>query len=208
MEGDIAPLNIISKIAKTHTSSLIIDDAHGIGILGENGRGASESHHLDPTNEKILIMPLGKAFNAIGAVVAGRKDVIDRIAISAKSYRYTTTLPPAICSALQTSLKIVADDNWRRSQLKNNIKFFIDYAQEKKIALLNIDLSPIKPILIACNNSATAIHKYLLKNNFYVPVIMHPTVAENKARLRISLNCMHNKKQITQLLDLISKVKL
>ena len=105
---------------------MIVDDAHGIGVLGQNGRGICEYHRLSQKDVTYLITPLGKAFGAVGGIVSGSNDVIEAVLQLARTYIYTTALPPAIAIATMQSLKIVQQESWRRDRLNNLIKYFIE----------------------------------------------------------------------------------
>jgi 8-amino-7-oxononanoate synthase len=201
MEGDLAPIPGLVKAAKKHNAGLLIDDAHGIGILGKSGAGVADHCGLKQESFTCMTLPLGKAFNAMGAIVAGRSAVIDTVLQFANTYRYTTALPPSICRAIKSTLTIIHQENWRREQLKENIVFFISYAVEKGLDLISTDETPIKTILIKCHTKLLSIQNKLLEKGFFVSAIRPPTVPQNKARLRISLNSLHTQDQITQLID-------
>lgn len=203
MEGDIAPIPDIIQLAAQYKAGLLIDDAHGIGWLGKSGAGITEHFGLTQNDFSCIVAPLGKAFNAMGAIVAGKSEIIETILQFSKSYRYTTALPPVICKAIQTALTIIQEENWRRHQLTKNICFFISYATEKGLNLISHSETPIIPILIHDNTKVLALQHFLFEKGFYVSAIRPPTVPKNKARLRISLNCLHTENEITQLIDYI-----
>lgn len=207
MEGDIAPIKDIVAIAHKQKASLIIDDAHGIGVLGNHGGGIFEHAGITQNQVACLITPLGKAFNGPGAIVAGKSDVIEAILQFARSYRYTTAMPPAICSALITSLDVVQNDNWRRIRLKELIQFFTENTIKRGLSLTSSDLTSIKSIIIGDNHSVTKLQAKMLAKGFYISCIRPPTVPEKTARVRISLNCLHTEKQIINLLDYISEYR-
>lgn len=201
MEGSLAPIPALSKLAQQFGSGLIIDDSHGIGVLGENGAGVTEHYQLQQHDFSCLVLPLGKAFNALGAIVAGQADIIEAILQFSRTYRYTTAMPPAVCGAIQASLKIIQQEHWRRQQLVKNIQFFIAYCKDKGLNLLSNDETPIKPILIEGQTNLLMLQEFLLTKGFYVSAIRPPTVPKNKARLRISLNSLHTQDEIIQLTD-------
>lgn len=204
MEGDIAPVKDIVEIAKYHQAGLLIDDAHGIGWLGNTGGGICEYQNITQEQLTCLILPLGKAFNGIGCIVAGNNKIIESVLQFSNTYRYTTTLPIAVCAALKKSLQVIMDEQWRRVQLKNNIRLFLDYAKLKKLTLLSCAETPIKSVLIRNNEKSHKIQEVLLENGFYASSILPPTVPKNGARLRISLNCHHTESQMIALLDCIA----
>ena len=201
MEGDVAPVSDLVNLAKQYRSGLLIDDAHGVGVLGNTGRGSAEYFCLQQHEYTCLVLPLGKAFNAMGAVVAGQSNVIESILQFSKSYRYTTALPPAICMGLQASLQVIQAERWRQKKLKENILFFIAYASEKGLFLISNDGTPIKSILVHDNERVLALQNFLLSKGFFVAAIRPPTVPKNGARLRLSINSLHTQTQIIQVID-------
>jgi len=205
MSGCITPINEIIEVTQNINSNLIIDDAHGIAILGKNGGGICEAYKINQNQYTCLVLPLGKAFNGMGAIVAGRSQIIEYLLQFAKSYKYSTLLPPAVCSALQTALSIIINEKWRRELLKRKIHFFINYASEIGLELISKDITPIKCIVVSNNNQIMQLQTYLLEQGFYVSAIRPPTIPPNSARLRISLNCHHSESQMMNLLDFIQK---
>lgn len=204
MEGNIAPIPELVALSRLHNAGLIIDDAHGIGVLGDNGGGVAEQFNLNQTQFSCLMLPLGKAFNAIGAIVAGRNEILNTVLQFSKSYRTTTAMPAAVCAALQASLKVVIEEQWRREKLKKNIEYFIQYANEKNLNFSALAKTPIKSLIIGDNNKTLQLQKFLLSKGVYVPAILPPSVPNSAARLRISLNSSHTQKQLTDLLDMIA----
>lgn len=203
MDGHIAPIKEIVSIARQNYSIPIIDDAHGIGVLGAHGRGAIEYFKLKQSDIPCIIAPLGKAFNGIGAIVAGQRDIIEYIGQFARHHRYTTALPPAISHALNTSLAIIKKDKWRRQKLMENIEYFNEQAYHYGLPLISSEITPIRSILVKDSERLIALQRYLIGQGFYVAAIRPPTVAKNTARLRISINCLHSKSQLRLLLEAI-----
>lgn len=201
MEGDIAPILDLAQLAKQYHAGLIIDDAHGIGVLGKTGKGVSEHFALPQKNYSCLVIPLGKAFNAIGAIVAGRKEIMDTVLQFSRSYCYSTALPPACCVAIQASLAVIQQESWRQQRLQENIQFFIHYATERGLNLVAVDKTPIKSILVQDNERVLTLQKSLLAKGFYVSAIRPPTVPRGKARLRLSINSLHTQDQLAKLID-------
>lgn len=204
MEGDISPIDKISKIADQNKSSLIVDDAHGVGVLGQNGGGICEYYQLSQKDVACLVTPLGKAFGAIGGVVSGTKELIEAILQLARTYIYTTALPPAIAVAAMQSLKIVQQESWRRDRLNNLIKYFIEQASQRELQLVSNNHTPIKSILIGSNLKVQQIQQKLLQKGFYISCIRPPTVPVGTARIRITINCNHHEQEIERLLDHIT----
>lgn len=201
MEGDITPLKQISELCTDNM--LILDDAHAIGVIGKNGKGSAEYHGLKVNEIDCIVAPLGKAFCSIGAIVVGDDDLIEMILQSARSYIYSTAMPPAIACATIQALKIVENESWRREQLNSLIDYFINGAKIRNLPLISSDPTPIMSILIGDNLVALKLQQKLLSKGFYVSCVRPPTVPLGKARLRITLNCNHTKQQISLLLDQI-----
>ncbi|MCD6045095.1 MAG: bioF [Gammaproteobacteria bacterium] len=199
MQGDIAPIADLVAVAEKYQAGLVIDDAHGIGLLGCDGRGTSQYQ------SKLLcvVMSLGKAFNAMGAMVAGNGEIIESILQFSRSYTYSTALPPALCGALRAALKIIQEETWRLQALNENIAFFNAEARARKLPLVSIDKTPIRAIIIGDNQKTVWLQEQLLKQGVYVAAIRTPTVPKNSARLRISLNGLHTKAEMIFLLDKI-----
>lgn len=203
MYGDIAPIAAIIKITEQYGAGLIIDDAHGIGVLGQTGRGIIEHSDLNQNQFSCVVFPLGKAFNGMGAMVAGRAEIIEVILQFSKSYRYSTALPPAICYALQSSLNIIRTESWRRETLNNHIDFFNTKALNNNLTLISLERMPVRIIRIGDNQKVLDLQKFLWNEGFFVAAIRPPTVPYHNACLRISLNCMHATEHIESLLDKI-----
>lgn len=205
MEGDLAHLPQLVKIAEDYQATLIVDDAHGIGVLGKNGGGICEHHQLNQQDVPILVAPLGKAFASMGAIVAGSHDMIEALVQFSRTYRYTTALPPAIAHATCTSLKIITSELERREKLNFLIQFFINEAKKRQLPLISTDATPIQAILIKDNDKLLKIQQQLQTRGFLVAAIRPPTVPMHTSRIRISLCCDHSEKDILQLLDLLAE---
>ncbi len=204
MEGDLTDLSKISPLAQAAQTSLYIDDAHGIGILGKTGAGVAEHFSLSQKELACLNSPLGKAFGGMGAIISGSEDLIEFILQTARTYKYSTALPPALAEGLLTVLKIIQQESWRREKLQDLIFYFLEKSKSLGLKIISEDPTPIKSILIGNNLEALEIQDQLLNQNIFVSAIRPPTVPIHTARLRISLSCVHEKSQIDQLLNLIA----
>jgi len=200
MDGDIAPLTELVSLSEKHQAMLMIDDAHGFGVLGEHGGGCAEHFKLDQNQLPVLVGTLGKAFGTFGAFVAGSEALIEYLIQSARSFIYTTALPPAIAEATRVSLKLLQQENWRREQLQTLIKRFRDSAQQLGLQLMP-SITPIQPIVIGEAQAAVNISEHLLAQNILVPAIRPPTVPKGSARLRITFSATHTEQQVDRLLD-------
>lgn len=199
MDGDIAPLPDLVCAAKKHDAWLMVDDAHGLGVLGKTGAGAAEHFSLTQQQLPILMGTLGKALGTFGAFVAGSEALIDNLIQFSRSYIYTTALPPAIAEATRMSLSLLQEESWRRDQLHNNIHYFRQAAQTLDLKLMNSH-TPIQPIIIGDNSRVIQISRRLEEKGLLVGAIRPPTVPDGTARLRITLCAEHTKNEIDQLI--------
>ncbi|MEZ5672873.1 MAG: aminotransferase class I/II-fold pyridoxal phosphate-dependent enzyme [Thiotrichaceae bacterium] len=153
----------------------MVDDAHGLGVVGATGQGSAEIYHLNAEELPILVGTLGKAFGVMGAFVAGSALLIETLIQTARSYIYTTALPPAIAYALQTSLHLVTTETWRRHRLNNLIAYFRHQAQRLNLPLTE-SVTPIQPIILGDTARALSVSQQLLQRDILVTAIRPPTV--------------------------------
>jgi 8-amino-7-oxononanoate synthase len=189
MDGDIAPLPALLDLAEKHDAWLVVDDAHGFGVLG-GGRGSLA--HFGLRSERIVYMgTLGKAAGVAGAFVAAHPAVIETLVQTARPYIYTTAAPPLAAAALRVSLALIAEQHWRRSHLEALISAFRSAARDLPWKLL-ASQTPIQPLVIGDAAAALAVSDALLERGVLVPAIRPPTVPANTARLRVSLSAAHS----------------
>jgi len=197
MDGDVAPLAELFALAERHDAWLVVDDAHGFGVLGE-GRGSVAAAGL--ASERILAMgTLGKAAGVAGAFVAAHPSVIETLVQTARPYIYTTAAPPALAHALATSVALIRDEPGRRLRLFANIARF----RAGMAALpwrLVASATAIQPVIVGANEAALALADGLWRRGFYVPAIRPPTVPAGTARLRVSLSAAHTDDDVDALL--------
>lgn len=203
MDGDLAPLPEIVNVSTQNKSWLMVDDAHGLGVIGNNGRGTLEQYALDHTQVPILVGTLGKAFGTFGAFVAGSEELIETLIQHARTYIYTTALPPAVAEATRTSLKLVKKETWRREKLKTLIERFRSGAHQLGLQLME-SATPIQPLLIGSADNTVKISKGLWERGILVTPIRPPTVPNNTSRLRITLSALHEENHIDRLLEALS----
>ncbi len=199
MDGDLAPLPELAALADRHGAWLMVDDAHGFGVLGANGGGSVEQFALDIDQVPILAGTLGKAFGTFGAFVAGSEALIETLIQFARTYIYTTALPPAVAAATRASLRLVRAERWRREHLGKLIARFRAGAEALAIPLLP-STTPIQPVPIGDPKRTQAIATRLLEAGFLVGGIRPPTVPAGSARLRIALSAAHAEAQLDGLL--------
>lgn len=205
MDGDVAPLPALLAAARAHGAWLLLDDAHGLGVLGAQGRGTFEHHHLPVTPPALLMGTLGKAFGTFGAFVAGSEELIETLIQHARTYLYTTALPPAVAEATRASLRILRCDGDRRARLTARIRQFRTGAQQRGLALLPSD-SAIQPLVLGDPGHALAASEALRARGMLVSAIRPPTVPRNTARLRITLSAGHTEGQVEQLLEALAQL--
>jgi 8-amino-7-oxononanoate synthase len=207
MDGDLAPVPELSWLACQNNAWLMVDDAHGLGVLGDSGRGTLEYYTLNAMDVPLLMGTLGKAFGTFGAFVAGDEDIIETFIQVARPYIYTTAIPPAIAEATRTSVRIVKEETWRRKYLATLIQRFRDYARQLNLPLMD-SVTPIQPILLADPKRAVSLSDALLERGLLITAIRPPTVPEHTARLRITLSASHTEEQVDKLLDTLAKLSI
>ena len=204
MDGDIAPLPEIASLARKNNAWVMVDDAHGFGVLGKNGGGSLEYFGLNSDDIPILMGTIGKGLGSFGAFVAGSSALIETLIQQARPYIYTTALPPAVVQATRTSLKLVTEESWRRDKLNSLIQRFRHGAQQLGITL-TASSTAIQPIIIGESDAALQASESLLASGIFVSAIRPPTVAEGSARLRITFSANHSEGHIDQLLLALEK---
>ena len=204
MDGDGAPLADLVALATHHQAWLMIDDAHGFGVLGEQGGGIVAQHGFTQQEVPILMATFGKALGTFGAFVAGSETLIDTIIQRARSYIYTTALPPAIAVATRVSLQLMIKDTWRRQKLQTLIAHFREGAEHLGVCLMPSS-SAIQPIMVGTNQRALALSAALREQGFWVSAIRPPTVPTHTARLRVTFSALHELAEVDALLAALEK---
>lgn len=203
MDGDVAPLQALAQVAADEQALLLVDEAHGIGVLGPEGRGACAAVGLSAREVPVLSVPLGKAFGAQGALVLSGTGLIDHLLQSARPYLFSTTALPALAAALSANLQTLRQADDRRDQLQQLVRHFREGAQRRGLPLLDSH-SPIQPLLLGDNARALALAAALEERGYWVTAIRPPSVPEGRARLRITLTTHHRPVDIDGLLDALS----
>jgi 8-amino-7-oxononanoate synthase len=205
MDGDVAPVRELAAVARTHDAWLLVDDAHGLGVLGALGGGVLEQAGLDAQAVPLLVGTLGKAFGSFGAFVAGDADVIELVMQRARSYLFTTALPPAVAAATRAALAIARTEGWRRERLAALVARFRQGARKRALPL-GAAATAIQPILVPGAARCVAASEALLQRGFWVSAIRHPTVPAGTERLRVTLSAGHREEQVDALLDALAAV--
>jgi 8-amino-7-oxononanoate synthase len=189
MDGDLAPLPALLELAGRHDATLVVDDAHGFGVLGERGAGTLE--HFGLSSERLVVMgTLGKAAGVAGAFVAAHPAIIDALVETARPYVFTTAAPPLLAAALLAALAIVRDQPQRRRHLRALIDRFRERAHGLPWRLLPSPTA-IQPLVVGDNQAALDLAAALWERGFWAPAIRPPTVPKGSARLRITLTAAH-----------------
>lgn len=201
MDGDIAPLPALAQVADNAHAFLMVDDAHGLGVLGKQGRGSLEHHGLGMAQVPVLMGTLGKAFGSFGAFVAGSETLVETLIQLARTYIYTTAPPPALAAATRAALKLVQEESWRREKLTVLIQRFRRGAEQLFGAQLLPSQTPIQPLVLGESQRALAASEALRQQGILVAAIRPPTVPAGSARLRITLTAAHTEEQVDRLLQ-------
>ena len=206
MDGDIAPLRSLALVARTSEALFYVDDAHGAGVLGPQGRGSVADAGLGVADVPLQLVTLGKALGGYGAVVAGDADLIEHLAGTARPYLYTTALPPALAAASLAALKLARRDDWRRERLRELVGLFREGASRFGLELMPSN-TPIQPIVCGSEASALAMSAAIERAGFLVTAIRPPTVPEGSSRLRVTLSALHTPQQVQALLAAIADAR-
>jgi 8-amino-7-oxononanoate synthase len=205
MDGDLASLPELASVASAHDAWLMVDDAHGIGVLGKQGRGSLDYFDLDQEQVPILMGTLGKAIGTFGAFVAGSEALIETLIQKARTYIYTTATPPAVAEATRVSLRLVQQEEWRREKLVTLIRQFRQGAQELGLQLMESS-SPIQPMVVGDSARAIELSEKLLQKGILITAIRPPTVPEGTSRLRITFSADHDEAHVNTLLNTLEQV--
>lgn len=195
MDGDTAPIAELAAAAHTHDALLMCDDAHGIGVLGNQGGGLLEEAGLLQADVPLLVGTLGKALGAQGGFAAGPADLIEHLLQYARSYGYSTALAPPLAAAADRALQLLIDEPEHQARLRDNIDYFRQCADQQGLPL-QPSRTAIQPLILGDPESALAASRSLSEQGFAVSAIRPPTVPEDTSRLRITLSARHTRGQI------------
>jgi 8-amino-7-oxononanoate synthase len=205
MDGDLAPLPELVRLAQTHGAWLMVDDAHGFGVLGREGRGTLDHYGSSLEDVPIVIGTLGKALGTSGAFVAGSEELIEFLIQKARTYIFTTAPPPAVAAATRASLRIARGEEWLREKLRNLIERFRAGAGQLGLSLMDSQ-TPIQPLVVGEADRALALSEALQTRGILISAIRPPTVPVGSARLRITFSAAHTEQQVDRLLDALGDV--
>jgi len=205
MDGDLAPLAELARAARAHDCWLVVDDAHGLGVLGPTGRGALEQCGLDEQAVPVLVGTLGKAFGTFGAFAAGPADVIELLLQKGRPYAYTTALPQPLAAATRQALLIAAREPWRRERVLHLARRFSQAARGLDVPVM-ASSTPIQPVLLGSTARVLRAQEELLNAGFWVVAIRPPTVAPGSSRLRVTLSAGHSEAQVDALVEALGSI--
>jgi len=205
MDGDLAPLPALAAATRRVGAWLVVDDAHGLGVLGSEGGGTLEHFSLGLEEVPVLIGTLGKAFGTFGAFAAGDGDVIEYLLQTCRTYRYTTALPQALAAATRAALRVAVRDRWRRERVLSLTQRFRAAAARAGVAL-GASMTPIQPVICGDAGRALAASQALFERGYWVTAIRPPTVPRGTARLRITLSAAHTEAEVDGLVAAVAEV--
>jgi 8-amino-7-oxononanoate synthase len=205
MDGDVAPLTGLASVCARHGAWLMVDDAHGIGVLGPEGRGSVAAAGLGQADVPILMGTLGKALGTAGAFVAGPEVLIESLIQFARPYIYTTAMPPALAEATRVALRIMREESWRRERLAGLVQRFRHGAARLGLSLADSQ-TPIQALLLGSAERALRWSGALARQGILVTAIRPPTVPAGSARLRITLSARHRPEQVEALLEVLGEL--
>jgi 8-amino-7-oxononanoate synthase len=204
MDGDIAPLSELAALCRREGTTFMVDDAHGLGVLGERGAGSVIDAGLGQNDVPVLMATLGKALGCSGAFVAGSANLIDGLVQSARTYIYTTAMPPALAAATLVAVRLAQTEDWRRDKLNALIARFRRGSAQLGLPLMSSPTA-IQPLLLGDAQAALDAADALERQGFLVTAIRPPTVPQGKARLRITLSAAHEEAHVDRLLEALAK---
>ena len=203
MDGDVAPLAELAALCARENATLMVDDAHGLGVLGADGAGSVAAAGLGQHRVPVLMATLGKALGCSGAFVAGSAALVDGLLQFARAYVYTTAMPPALAAAACAAVAIARGENWRREKLQSLIARFRSGAAQLGLPLMDSP-SAIQPLLLGDAQAALDAARTLERHGLLVGAIRPPTVPRGQARLRVTLSAAHEDEHVDRLLDALA----
>ncbi len=206
MDGDTAPLTALAGLAPGHEALLMVDDAHGIGVLGDEGAGTCAHQGLDQQQVPLLVGTLGKALGTFGAFAAGSESLIDYLIQRARTYIFTTAPPPPLAAATRQAVAIARSESWRRAHLRVLIARFRQGSEQLGLPLMPSE-TPIQPLMLGAPERALAVSQALRERGILVTAIRPPTVPVGQSRLRITFSAAHSEAHVDRLLQALAETE-
>ena len=205
MDGDVADLAGLVELKERHKAWLLIDEAHSIGVLGNEGRGLWEHAGVDPQQIDLIIGTLSKTLGSCGGFVAGKEPVINWLRYTLPGFVYSVGLSPVISAAAETALQLMQEETWRIERLRQNAELFIELAHDA-----GLDTGPaigrgVVPILFSDSLETLAASSHLMDNGYYVPPIIQIGVPKDQPRLRFFISALHTEAEIRGVTELLAK---
>lgn len=204
MDGDIAPLDRIVELAEEYDAMVMVDDAHGDGVLGKDGRGIVDHFGLEGRVD-IDMGTLSKAFGCLGGYIAGRKDLRDYLINTARSFIFTTAHPPSVAAATMEAIRMIQDEPEHLQSLWENTRYF-----KKAMTGLGFDIghssTPITPVMAGTSKDAVELSRQLFEEGLFAKPIVFPLVAKDKARVRINVTAQHTREDLDEAIAIFEKV--
>jgi len=202
MSGSMVDLNQVWATVSANDANLFIDDAHALGVIGENGRGSLSHHGLETSKISALVCPLSKAFNSQGAVIAGKSEIIEAILQFSRPFIYATAISPALANALTNSIDIVATADSKREYLNQLITYFQGEVIQYDLPWgWRASRTPIQQLLLGCSKTALTLSEYLIERGFLCIPMRYPTVTKPETGLRVTLTSAHTQQVIVNFLS-------
>ena len=206
MDGDLCDLPSLLPVIEQHDALLYLDDAHGFGVLGDKGHGIIDYGQYSQDKLPLVMITLGKALGSFGAIVVGHKTLIETVRQFARSYIYTTSLPPALAEATSVSLDLLEEESFRRLHLHKLINVFKEEVKLLGLTTMPSD-TPIQPIVLGDAETAMAWQAALREHSILVNAIRPPTVPEGSSRLRVTLSASHSEADLEKLLLALKSIQ-
>ncbi len=194
MDGDISPVPDILELVRKYNALLMVDEAHSLGVLGENGTGIEEYFGLNREID-ILMGTLSKTIPSVGGYITGSKDVVDYLKHNARAFVFSAALPPAACAAAIASFKVIKEEKWRIKKLSQNINYFISELNKAGFNTLN-SKTAVVPLIIGDEDKTLRVTRYMQDRDIFVLPILHPAVPPNTSRLRMNVTAFMDKEHI------------
>jgi len=204
MDGDLAPLPALARQALAHSAWFMVDDAHGLGVIGPQGRGSVAACGLDLEQVPVIVGTLGKALGTFGAFVAGGEELIEALIQEARTWIYTTAPPPALAMATLAALRLAEQEDWRRIRLRELVDHFRNGAAGLGLELCP-STTPIQPVIVGTAAAALRLSDALLEQGILITAIRPPTVPDGTSRLRITFSAAHTEAQVDRLLGALEQ---
>lgn len=206
MDGDIAPLDEISKLAKKYDALIMIDEAHSTGTLGKNGVGATEYFNLKiPEDIAVVMGTLSKALGSCGGYIVGSRNLIKYLRIAARSYMFSTAMPPSASASAIASINLIQSDQSLLEKLESNIKYLKEGLEKMGFNTMK-SRSAIIPILIGKDEDAIKTSRMFFEKGIFAPCVRWPAVPRNKSRIRFTITASHSQEQINKLLSVSCEI--